>query len=103
VIFSSLFQKIASLSPVNALYAAASIFPPAANADTVNLILRRTSMKNVKLSVEGTKLMIEVDLSQDFGKSASGKSLVIASTEGNKSVPGTDEIKIGLNIYRPNK
>lgn len=60
-------------------------------------------MKNVSLSVEGNKLLIEVDLSQDFGPSSSGKSICIASSEGNKSVPGTEDIKIGLNVYRPNK
>ena len=56
-------------------------------------------MKNVTMSVSGSKLTIEVDLSKDFGKSASGKSQVIASTEGNVSVPGHEEVKIGLNLY----
>lgn len=60
-------------------------------------------MKNVNMSVKDNKLLIEVDLSQNFGLSGSGKSIVIASTEGNKSVPGTDDIKIGLNVYKPNK
>lgn len=60
-------------------------------------------MKNVKMSVTDSKLLIEVDLSQNFGPSSSAKSIVIASTEGNKSIPGTEDIKIGLNIYKPNK
>ena len=60
-------------------------------------------MKNVTLSVDGSKLTIEVDLSQNFGLSSSGKSIVIATSEGNKSVPGTEDIKIGLNVYKPNK
>lgn len=60
-------------------------------------------MKNVKMSVDGNKLTIEVDLSQNFGLSSSGKSIVIASTEGNKAVLGTEDIKIGLNVYKPNK
>lgn len=59
-------------------------------------------MKNVKLTIDGDKLLVEVDLSQDFGLSGSGKSIAIASTEGNKPV-GKGDIKIGLNIYRPNK
>ena len=33
--------------------------------------------------------------------SASGKSAVIATTNGNVGVPGTD-CKLGLNFYRPN-
>jgi hypothetical protein len=58
-------------------------------------------MKNVKLNVTGNKLIIEVDLEQDFGPSSSGKSITIATTEGNVAVPGQEEVKIGLNIYKP--
>jgi len=56
-------------------------------------------MKNVELTVEGTMLTIKVDLSKDFGPSSSGKTTIIASTEGNVSIPGREE-KIGLNIYK---
>jgi hypothetical protein len=56
-------------------------------------------MKNIDMVVEGNILTIKVDLSQRFGKSSSGKSIIIASTEGNQSIPSNDEIKIGLNIY----
>jgi hypothetical protein len=56
-------------------------------------------MKNVDMVVEGNILTIKIDLSQRFGKSSSGKSIIIASTEGNQSIPGNDNIKIGLNIY----
>ena len=45
-------------------------------------------MKNVEMKVDGTKLTIVVDLSQEFGLSSSGKSVTIASTEGNVAVPG---------------
>jgi len=56
-------------------------------------------MKNVELKVEGTILTISVDLSKEFGPSSSGKTTIIASTEGNVSIPGRDE-KIGLNVYK---
>ncbi len=56
-------------------------------------------MKNVELTVEGTMLTIKVDLSRDFGPSSSGKTTIIASTEGNVSIPEREE-KIGLNIYK---
>ena len=56
-------------------------------------------MKNVDIKVEGQILTIKVDLSKEFGPSASGKTIIIASTEGNISVPDRDE-KIGLNVYR---
>jgi len=57
-------------------------------------------MKNVDMKVAGKILTITVDLTKEFGLSSSGKSLIIASTEGNVSVPEKEEIKIGLNIYR---
>jgi hypothetical protein len=60
-------------------------------------------MKNVELNVEGNKLIITVDLDQEFGPSSSGKSITIASTEGNVSVPEHENIKIGLNVYKPRR
>jgi len=56
-------------------------------------------MKNVELTLEGTILTIKVDLSKEFGPSASGKTIIVASTEGNVTVLGRLE-KIGLNVYR---
>jgi hypothetical protein len=57
-------------------------------------------MKNVETSVDGDILTIKVDLSKDFGASKSGKTIVIASTEGNVSVPGNESTKLGLNVYK---
>ena len=57
-------------------------------------------MKNVEMTVEGTTLTIKVDLSKEFGPSSSGKTIIIASTEGNVSIPGAEDKKIGLNVYR---
>lgn len=56
-------------------------------------------MKNVALRVEGSLLTITIDLSKEFGPSASGKTTIIASTEGNITIPNREE-KIGLNVYR---
>ncbi len=56
-------------------------------------------MENVEMSVEGPVLTLKVDLSMEFGPSASGKTIIVASTEGNVSVPDRQE-KIGLNVYR---
>jgi hypothetical protein len=56
-------------------------------------------MKNVDITVEGTILTVKVDLSKEFGPSASGKTIIIASTEGNVTIPDREE-KIGLNVYR---
>jgi hypothetical protein len=59
-------------------------------------------MKNVEMEVQGDRLIITIDLSKEFGLSSSGKNVIIASTEGNQSVPEREEagVKIGLNIYK---
>jgi hypothetical protein len=56
-------------------------------------------VKNVKLTVSGNILTITVDLTQEFGPSSSGKTIIIASTEGNFPLPGRTEV-VGLNVYR---
>ena len=56
-------------------------------------------MKNVEMSVLGNILTITVDLSKEFGPSSSGKTIIIASTEGNVAIPNREE-KVGLNVYR---
>jgi hypothetical protein len=56
-------------------------------------------MQNVVYEVKGDKLIIEVDLSKEFGPSKSGKTITIASTRGNQSIAGTDTI-FGLNVYK---
>jgi hypothetical protein len=55
-------------------------------------------MKNVDMKVEGNILTVKVDLSKTFGRSSTGKSEIIASTEGNQAIsPG---VFMGLNIYK---
>ena len=57
-------------------------------------------MTNIDFDRNGDILTIVVDLSKEQGISKSGKSTIIATTGGNKPVPGSDA-KIGLNIYTP--
>lgn len=57
-------------------------------------------MKNIEMTLEGNVLTIKVDISKEFGPSSSGKTIIIASTEGNQSVTGAEQIKVGLNVYR---
>ena len=57
-------------------------------------------MKNVDIKIEGDILTVKVDLSKDFGPSSSGKTIIIASSEGNQSLPENEDIKIGLNVYK---
>jgi len=56
-------------------------------------------MKNVTMKVENDILIITVDLNKNFGSSASGKTQIIASTEGNQAIEGHEAIKVGLNVY----
>lgn len=57
-------------------------------------------MKNVEMTVEENILTVKVDLTKEFGPSTSGKTIIIASTEGNQAVPDKETIKIGLNVYK---
>ena len=57
-------------------------------------------MKNIKISVKGNALTIEVDLTKDFGPSKSGKTTVIASTEGTVKLDGEKGIIIGVNVNK---
>jgi hypothetical protein len=58
-------------------------------------------MKNVEFSVKGNTLTMNVDLAKDFGPSSSGKTVIVASTEGSVPLPGRGEA-VGLNVYRKN-
>ena len=57
-------------------------------------------MQNIitKLENGGKKLILEVDLTQDLGPSASGKTILIASSAGTQLIaPG---IFMGLNVFK---
>ncbi len=57
-------------------------------------------MKNIDIQVTGSTLVIKIDLAKNFGPSSSGKSIIIASTEGNIVVaPG---VMAGINVYKKN-
>jgi hypothetical protein len=57
-------------------------------------------MLNVKTQVQGTILTITVDLSERHGPSSSGKTIIIASTQGNQKVGDPSaNISFGLNVY----
>ncbi len=57
-------------------------------------------MKNISLKVEGEILKIEIDLAKDFGASKSGKTVVVASSEGNVPVPEHTNMRLGINVYK---
>lgn len=56
-------------------------------------------MRNVETKQENGKLVITVDLSKTFGPSKSGKTIIVASTDGNARVTEAG-VFVGLNVYR---
>ena len=57
-------------------------------------------MKNIDMKVKDKILTVTVDLSKEFGASQSGKTTIIASTEGNIALSTFPEIKVGINVYK---
>jgi len=58
-------------------------------------------VKNIEMSIEvGNVLVIKVKLGEEQGPSKSGKTTIIATSEGNQPVPGREDMKIGLNIFK---
>lgn len=60
-------------------------------------------MKNIEVKVNKNQMLITVDLSIELGISRSGKSTMIATTEGNTKVPGHEDVTIGLNVFKRTK
>lgn len=54
-------------------------------------------MKNVDVKINKSIMTITVDTKKDFGRSKSGKTIIIATTGGAQDFDG---IKVGLNVYR---
>lgn len=54
----------------------------------------------IAASIDGDTLTLTIKLSKPGTPSASGKTMVHASTRGNIAIPGTSPIlTIGLNVY----
>lgn len=56
--------------------------------------------RNVEVSIKANKLIITIDLKQKGVPSKSGKSIVLATTLGNKFIPDAG-VNLGLNVYKP--
>jgi hypothetical protein len=56
--------------------------------------------------IEGTKLIVEIELKPQPERSKTGKTLVIASSHGNQATPAKvngKNVVVGLNAYIPIK
>jgi hypothetical protein len=56
-------------------------------------------MQNVKTEVKGNILTITVDLSKRLGPSSTGKTMLVASSEGSSKVPGHEGVKFTLSAF----
>jgi len=54
--------------------------------------------ENVKISTDGKKLTIEMDLTIPGHASTTGKSVVVASTHGNREIE--QGLFLGINLFR---
>ena len=57
-------------------------------------------MQNATMTRTGDQLVITVDLSKGIGPSKSGKTILIAKTNGAESVPDSPDTKLNLQVYR---
>lgn len=49
--------------------------------------------------IKGDTLVLTVKLDKPGQPSASGKTMVQASTRGNVTIPGSSGLTVGLNVY----
>lgn len=57
-------------------------------------------MKNIETKIEGDILKIKINLAKNFGASKTGKTQIIATTEGNQPVEGKPGVYVGINCYK---
>ena len=62
---------------------------------------KRSIGSNVEATIEANVLVLRIDLSKKLGPSKSGKTTLIATTNGNAQLP--DGSRIGVNVYRTAK
>lgn len=52
------------------------------------------------MTLDGNILTIQVDVTKDYGPSSSGKTNIVATTEGGQSVEGLEDVKVNLTVYK---
>jgi len=52
------------------------------------------------MTVDGNIMTIKVDLSKDFGVSKSGKTVIVASSNGGAKVPDHNDKTVNLTVYK---
>jgi hypothetical protein len=57
-------------------------------------------MRNINLLVVNGQLILQVDLAKELGPSESGKSTLIANSGSQPRVPGYDNVRFSLSVYK---
>lgn len=55
--------------------------------------------KNIEATVDGDFLTLKINIKDRHGPSASGKTIIVASSGGNQQIEGTGGVIIGFNAY----
>lgn len=55
---------------------------------------------NIEAEVAGNILIVKINLDEEFGPSKSGKTVLVASTQGNHQVPDKPGYMFGVNVYK---
>jgi ABC-type polar amino acid transport system ATPase subunit len=55
--------------------------------------------KNVEIKETDKQIVITIDKTKEFGDSKSGKTTIIASTEGNQPL-SNGKMFVGVNVYK---
>lgn len=55
-------------------------------------------MKGIIQRIDGDKLILEVDLTQNFGDSSTGKSIVVATSGGHAKIEDRPGLSYSLNV-----
>jgi len=59
----------------------------------------KPQMDNIKWEFQDKKLLIQFDLTKEYGKSSSGKTIIVANSHGSKRLQGT-KIFLGMIAYK---
>lgn len=58
-------------------------------------------MQNVQIVRKGNIVTLTIDVSKSYGPSKSGKTEMIASTQGNVRIEGSEGLSLGVNLWKP--
>ncbi|MHA1651049.1 MAG: helix-hairpin-helix domain-containing protein, partial [Candidatus Helarchaeota archaeon] len=63
---------------------------------------KRREMQNIDITLDDNTVTLSIDTEKDFGPSSTGKSIIVASSRGNRLIEGTD-VYVGINIFKKRK